>query len=124
MNLLDTEIIIELLRKRRYKAGAISTITIIEVLRRIEARKRPRVKELLEESFKRLNIDNEVIETYCHLYQKLKEEGTPIPDADILVAATAISNNMALKTRDEYFKRLKTEFKAGKTMKSKKPRAT
>lgn len=107
MNLIDTEIIIELPRERRHEVGAISTITLIEVPRGIEARKRPRVKELLEESFKLLSIDNEVIETYCLLYQELKEEGTPIPDADILVAATAMSNHAALKTRDEHFKRLK-----------------
>ncbi len=107
MNLIDTEIIIELLRERRHELGAISTITLIELLRGIETRKRSRVKELLEESFKLLNIDNAVIETYCLLYQKLKEEGIPIPDADILLAATAMSNNAALKTRDKHFKRLK-----------------
>ncbi len=106
MNLLDTEIIIELLQERRHEVGAISTVTLIEVLRGLETRKRPRVKDLLEESFKLLTIDNKVIETYCRLYQRLKEEGTPLPDADVLIAATAISNNMALKTKDEHFKRL------------------
>jgi len=108
MNLLDTDIIIEMLRERKHEVGAISIITLIEVLRGLEARKRAKVKELLEESFNLLNLDNEVIETYCNLYHKNKEEGTPIPEADLLIAATAISHNMTLKTKDEHFKRLKT----------------
>jgi predicted nucleic acid-binding protein len=107
MNLLDTEIIIELIRQKRHEVGAISTITLIEVLRGIGARKRPQVKELLEESFELLNLDNKAIELYCSLYQKLKMEGKSIPDADLLIAATAIAHNMTLKTRDQHFERLK-----------------
>ena len=108
MNLLDTGIIIEMLRERKHEVGAISIITLTEVLRGLEARKRAKVKELLEESFNLLNLDNEVIETYCNLYHKLKEEGIPIPDADLLIAATAMSHHIALKTKDEHFERLKT----------------
>jgi len=107
MNLLDTDIIVDLLRKRRHEVGAISIITLIEVLRGLEATKRPKVKELLEESFSLLNLDNKLVETYCNLYQKLKNEGILIPDADLLIAATAISNNISLKTKDEHFERLK-----------------
>ena len=108
MNLLDTDIIIEMLRERKHEVGAISIITLTEVLRGLEARKRAKVKELLEESFNLLNLDNEVIETYCNLYHKLKEEGIPIPDADLLIAATAMSHHIELKTKDEHFERLKT----------------
>ena len=106
MNLLDTDILIELLRERRHEVGAISIITLIEALRGLETRKIPKVKELLEESFNLLGMDNEAIENYCNLYQKLREDGTSIPDADLLIAATAISHNIALKTRDEHFERL------------------
>jgi predicted nucleic acid-binding protein len=108
MSLLDTEIIIEMLKKREYEGGAISPITLIEILRGVEAEKRPVVKRLLEESFTLLSIDNKTIETYCTLYGKLKGEGTPIPDADLLIAATAIAHNLPLKTRDEHFHKLKT----------------
>jgi len=107
MILLDTDVVIEMLRKRRYEAGAISIITLIEVLRGLRAEKRKKVKELLEESFDVLNINNQVIETSCSIYRNLKEKGMLVPDADILIAATAISNNMTLKTRDKHFKELK-----------------
>lgn len=109
MNLLDTDILIELLRERRHEFGAISIITLTEVLRGLGAKKRSKVKELLEESFNIQNLDNQIIETYCNLYQKLKKEGASLPDADLLIVATAISHHMTLKTRDEHFERL-TEF--------------
>lgn len=107
MSLLDTDIIIEMLRERRHEVGAVSIITLIEVLRGLEAGKRPKVKELLEGSFELLSLDNEGVETYCRLYQKLREEGMALPDADLLIAATAISHGIALKTRDEHFERLR-----------------
>jgi predicted nucleic acid-binding protein len=106
MNLLDTDTIIEMLRQKKHAVGAISTISLIEVLRGIEPKKRPKVKELLEESFDLLNIDNPVIETYCALYDKLRNDGALVPDADLLIAATAITHNVELKTKDEHFKRL------------------
>ena len=65
MNLLDTDAVIGLLRERRYEAGAISVVTLIEVLRGIEDEKREEVKGLLEQSFNVLNLDNKVITTYC-----------------------------------------------------------
>jgi predicted nucleic acid-binding protein len=107
MNLLDTGIILEMIKEKKHATGVISPITLIEILRGIETKKRPKVKELLEESFSVLNIDNKIIETYCALYYKLKEEGMLIPDADLLIAATAITYNLALETKDEHFQRLK-----------------
>jgi len=76
-------------------------------LRGVSGEKRRRVKELLEESFELATISNEVIEAYCHLYTKLKSRGLLIPDADLIIAATAIAHNMTLKTKDEHFKRLR-----------------
>lgn len=107
MNILDTDAIIELLRKKTYEAGYISIITLIEVLRGVQDEIRMDVKKLLEESFDMINLDNKVIITYCILYQKLRENGETIPDADLLVAATAISSDLNLKTRDKHFERLK-----------------
>ena len=107
MNLLDTDAVIGLLRERRYEAGALSVVTLIEVLRGIEDEKRAEVKELLEESFDVVTLNNKVIATYCTLYLKLRKIGETIPDADLLIAATAISHDLPLKTGDKHFERLK-----------------
>lgn len=106
MNLIDTDIILELLHEKRHEIGAISIITLIEILRGLEDRKRVKVKDLLEKSFSVQNLNNGTIIIYCSLYRRLKKEGVLIPDADLLIAATAISKNMTLKTQDEHFTRL------------------
>jgi predicted nucleic acid-binding protein len=106
MKLLDTDAVIDQLRKRKHQPGAISVITLIEVLRGTTLEKRTTVKELLEESYLTLNLDNDSILTYCDLYAKLREEGQTLPDADLLIAAGAISRGMPLETRDAHFRRL------------------
>lgn len=108
MNLLDTGVIIEMLREKKHRGGVVSPITLIEILRGIESKKRHNVKELLEESFGVLNIDNRIIETYCEVYFKLKKGGNSLPDADLLIAATAMAYGLLLETKDEHFQRLKT----------------
>jgi len=108
MNLLDTDTLIEMIKTKKHQPGAISPITLIEILRGIETTKRSKVKELLEESFTLINIDNKTIETYCTLYQQLRADGSLIPDADLLIAATAIAHNLALETNDQHFQRLKS----------------
>ncbi|HII85862.1 TPA: type II toxin-antitoxin system VapC family toxin [Candidatus Bathyarchaeota archaeon] len=107
MNLFDTGIVIEMLKQKKHSPGAISPLTLIEVLRGIESRKRTKIKHLLEECFSVINIGNSTIEAYCDLYSKLKKEGTLLPDADLIIAASAMANNLALVTSDEHFKRLK-----------------
>lgn len=108
MKLLGTDAVIELLRERRYEAGSISTVTFIEVLRGIKDEKRAEVKGLLEESFDVVDLNNEVIKTYCTLYHKLREMGETVPDADLLIAATSLFYDLPLKTGDKHFDRLKT----------------
>ncbi len=107
MNLLDTGVVIAMLREKRYSVGLISIITVIEVLRGVDAKKRPKVKHLLEGSFSVLNLDGAVIEAYCGLYDALKKGGILLPDADLLIAATAMAHNLTLETTDEHFQRLK-----------------
>jgi hypothetical protein len=47
------------------------------------------------------------------IQQRVQEEiHMLIPDADLLIAATAIAYNVALETKDEHFQRLKPRFKA------------
>jgi predicted nucleic acid-binding protein len=107
MSLLDTGVIIDNLAKDNYAPALISTITLIEVLRGFEDRKRLQMKELLTESYTVLNIDNSTIEAYCKIYRKLKEEGNLLPDADLIIAATAIAHSLLLETNDAHFQRLK-----------------
>jgi len=109
MKLLDTSVLIDDLRKGRFEEGAISIITLLEVLRGVSPEKRGRVKRLLEKAFNILNIDNDVVLKYCELYTALKKQGQLIPDADLLIAATAIANNLTLVTKDKDFERLKKQ---------------
>lgn len=106
MNLLDTGMVIRLLREKKFETGHISVITLVEILRGLEDDKRSKVKELLEESFIVDELDNETIQAYCNLYRRLKKEGASLPDADLLIAATAISHNAILRTSDQHFTRL------------------
>src|SRR5665647_94866 len=107
MNLLDTGIVIDIMENNNYAPAIISPITLLEVLRGVEDKKRPIAKQLLEESFTILNLDNSLIEAYCKIYRKLKQEGNLLPDADLLIAATAIAHNLTLETKDAHFVRLK-----------------
>ncbi len=83
-------------------------MTLLEVLRGVDDKKRLQVRQLLEESYSILNLDNSIIETYCRIYRKLKGEGNLLPDADLIIAATAIAHNLILETNDSHFLRLKT----------------
>src|SRR5512136_1264485 len=100
MNLFDTSIVIEMLKQKKHSLGAISPLTLIEILRGAESEKRTRIKHLLEESFSVINLDNSTIEAYCDLYSRLKNEGTLLPDADLLIAASAMAHNLTLVTND------------------------
>ncbi|MEM1674452.1 MAG: type II toxin-antitoxin system VapC family toxin [Candidatus Bathyarchaeia archaeon] len=108
MIISDMGILIETVRERGYETGAITIITLIEFLKGIAGpEKRAKAKELLEQSFTILNLENEDIKVYCDLYCKLKEEGALIPEADLLIAAITLSHNMTLKTRDKHFEKLR-----------------
>jgi tRNA(fMet)-specific endonuclease VapC len=107
MNLLDTGIVIDIMEKNNYIPAIISPITLLEILRGIETKKRLTAKQLLEESFSVLNLDNSIIEAYCKIYRKLKNEGNLLPDADLLIAATAIAHDLILETKNAHFLRLK-----------------
>ncbi len=108
MRLLDTGVIIDNLAKDNYVPAVISTITVMEVLRGFEDKKRIQMRKLLTESYDILNISTNIIEAYCEIYRKLKKEGSLLPDADLIIAATAIAHNLVLETNDVHFQRLKT----------------
>ncbi len=96
-----------MLREKEQRQGIISIITFVEVLRGVDSKKRPLVKRLLEESLSVLNLTSDEVETYCDLYNTLKNKGPLLPDADLFIAATAIAHNLTLETTDDHFQRLK-----------------
>ena len=111
MILLDTDVLIEVLRRGTApRDWAISVITLIEFLRGVSPSKVSDVKKRLEKAFTVIPLTNEVIETYCKLYRTLKEKGTLIPDADLLIAATSITLKVPLATLNtKHYSRLKEE---------------
>jgi predicted nucleic acid-binding protein len=106
MKLFDTSIAIEHIKKGVFEKGAISVITLIEILRGVASEKRARVKELLEKVYSVIDISNNAILKYCELYSQLKERGEVLSDADLLIAATAIAHDFVLVTKDKDFQRI------------------
>jgi tRNA(fMet)-specific endonuclease VapC len=51
-------------------------------------------------------IDENVASAYGRIKATLRKKGKPIPENDIWIAAIAISNNMAVATRDKHFKEI------------------
>ncbi len=106
MKLFDTSVLVEQIRKGVFESGALSIITLIEVLRGVPWEKRGKVKRLLEESYEVLGLNNDVILKYCEIYEELKRRGELLPDADLLTAAIAMVYGYTLVTKDLGFKRL------------------
>jgi predicted nucleic acid-binding protein len=106
MKLFDTSVLVEQIRKGVFESGAISIMTLIEVLRGVPQGKRERVKRLLEESYEVLGLNNDAILKYCEIYEELKRRGELLPDADLLIAAIAMAHGYTLVTKDLGFKRL------------------
>ncbi|MEX0568901.1 MAG: type II toxin-antitoxin system VapC family toxin [Candidatus Njordarchaeota archaeon] len=107
MRLFDTSFVIRMIRNKKFEVGAISILTIIEILRGVSPKKRNTVKSRLENAFDTIGIDNKVILEYCSLYQALKSKGELIPDADLIIAASAKAYDLELVTMDNDFERLR-----------------
>jgi predicted nucleic acid-binding protein len=107
MNLFDTGVILKMLKRHQFKPGFITPIIVLEILRGFEKEKRLSVGQLLKRSFTVIDMASEITEAYCEIYRKLKQDGTLLPDADILIAATAIAHNLLLETNDDHFQRLR-----------------
>jgi tRNA(fMet)-specific endonuclease VapC len=90
------------------KKGAISIITLLELLRGVSEGKRAELKLHLEECYSVIGIDNEVVLAYCQLFQSLRADGELVPEADMIIAATAISRTLELETFDKHFTRLQS----------------
>ncbi|MEA5598771.1 type II toxin-antitoxin system VapC family toxin [Rivularia sp. UHCC 0363] len=82
----------------------ISCITYYEVKRGLLALNATRQLAEFETFFQKYEVlyleDIEIIETACRVHADLKNKGTPIQDADVLIAATAITRGLILVSND------------------------
>jgi tRNA(fMet)-specific endonuclease VapC len=82
----------------------ISCITYYEIKRgllSINAVKQLSEFDIFFQKYQTLFLDDlEIIEKSCEIHAKLKAKGTPIQDADILIAATAIVRDLILVSND------------------------
>ena len=88
----------------------ISVITSYEVKRGIfaaNATKKLEYYETLCQQYEILWIDNlEISQKAAEIHAHLKQRGQPIQDADIFIAATALSKNLTVVTTDKHFWRI------------------
>ncbi|MBD2691282.1 PIN domain-containing protein [Anabaena catenula] len=82
----------------------ISCITYYEIKRgllSINAVKQLAEFHIFFQKYQILFLDDlEIIEKSCEIHAKLKAKGTPIQDADVLIAATAIVRDLILVSND------------------------
>ncbi len=121
-SLIDTDILSELFKKNSkvlakaseyisiHSCLNISHITKYEILKGLKAKKAEKQIELFSR-FCTINnvlpITDDVIVKAADIYASLKEKGNIISDADILVAAIALVNNLVLITNNtNHFSRI------------------
>lgn len=123
MNVLfDSDALIEVLRRREpfdsyaqtlladVPALFVSAISYYEVVRGVEiahAYAQQRRLRLLSSQLQVLPIDQAVAREAARLYVKLRAQGLLLPDADLLIAATALVHGLSLATRNQrHFSRI------------------
>jgi len=120
---IDTNIITALMKKDlrikaklqemviRGKEVFISAISYYEIKRGLlaaAAKKRLGVFHQMCGQLGILYLDNlEIFERASEIYADLKREGKPIGDADILIAATALTQNLIVVSDDSDFERIR-----------------
>lgn len=72
-------------------------------------RRRQEREQIASALFRRLPlhpVTHEVAKRYVTIKAMLKAEGTPIPEADLWIAATALAGGYVMVTRDVHFSRI------------------
>jgi len=94
-----------------YDKLTISVITYYEILRglkEIKSKKKLKLFYEMAEKAEIIILTVEIMDKASDVYLELKKKGELIEDADILVAASAIVNNLILITDNErHFRRIK-----------------
>jgi hypothetical protein len=107
--LIDTDILIEYIKGKvdlKDIYPYISEITLYEFIRGTEEPRR--AKELLEESFSILWVDNKILQLAARIWIELKSGGKAIDDRDLIIGSSAIAYNLKLYTRNrKHFDRLR-----------------
>ena len=121
--LLDTNIVSYILKRRNLAVNRkleqirrlgeevfISCITFYEIKRGLLALNATRQLadfNSLFQIYPILYLDNvEILETACRIHADLKKKGRPIQDADVLIAATAITLGLILVSNDSDMSRV------------------
>lgn len=120
--LLDTDILSALMRKNSavharasaylftHRLFSFSVITRYEILRGLKAKdahKQVAVFELFCTKNQVLPVTDQVIERAAELYADLYKRGQLIGDADLLIAATALTSGLGVVTNNEaHFRRI------------------
>lgn len=134
--LLDTDIVIDFLKNQKpaidlfrrltNESLKISVITLMEIGYGIEksydpGKKKKQFRNFIEEfSIEIISIESIVAEEFVRIKIGLEKQKQPLTDFDIIIAATAMVNNLTLATRNtKHFKRIKKLqlfFVSGKTI--------
>ena len=80
-----------------YRAGLFDT-------KRGEENKRKLAYYLSRSSVRTVPVTDRTAELYAKVYQALRKQGTPIPQNDMWIAASALEHGADLATRDEHFR--------------------
>lgn len=95
---------------KRNKKFSISIITYYELLNGLyfgDTKERTEEIELFLNNHTILSISKEIAQKAAHIYTKLRSEGNTIAHNDILIAATAIVENLVLITNNnKHFDRI------------------
>lgn len=102
---------IELLSTLRHQGLAISLITYGEIYDGIYASSDPRAREVVFLQFLRrvevLPLTRTIMKRFAQLRGQLRRQGLLIPDADLLIAATALTHGLSLVSRNlRHFQRI------------------
>ncbi len=119
MPVLDTSLIIDLIRHKPDALRALETIekeglnpattsiTILELYRgaylSASPEKNLREIEAITEHLVNENINDEIYSIFGALSARLREEGKPVGDFDELIAAIALGSDGEIVTRDHHF---------------------
>ena len=91
------EVILPSIVLGEYKAGLFATKTG-------EKNRQSLADYLADPNVRAVPITDRTADIYAKVYQALRKEGTPIPQNDMWIAASALEHGADLATRDEHYR--------------------